>query len=55
MDIVTISTIGLYAFSIIVFLIFARFTSKLIKQHNDITPLLFEFEEADKKKKASEN
>ena len=34
---------------------FAKFTLKLIKQHNDIYPLLYEMEEADKKKERGES
>jgi len=50
MDTVTTVTILLWAFSLAVLYVFARFTLKLIRQHYDIYPLLYEFEEADKKK-----
>ena len=51
MDVVLVSTILIYAVSIGLFIIFGKFTLKLIRQHYDIYPLLYDFEEAEKKKK----
>ena len=51
MDTITVITVLLWAFSITIFYVFARFTLKLIRQHHDIYPLLYDFEEADKKRK----
>jgi hypothetical protein len=51
LDVVLISTILIYAVSIGLFIIFGKFTLKLIRQHYDIYPLLYDFEEAEKKKK----
>ena len=50
LDVVTASTIMVYAAAIILIGIFAVFTRKLIKQHNDIYPFLYDLEEAEKKK-----
>jgi len=50
-DIVTIITWGLLLFSLIIFYFFGRFTVKLIRQHHDISGLLYEFEEQEKKGK----
>jgi len=51
MDSVTLMTWGLFAFSLIVFYFFARFTLKLIRQHRNIYSLLYAFEEEEKKKR----
>ena len=51
MDSVMLMTVGLLAFSLIVFYFFARFTAKLIRQHRDISGLLYAFEEQEKKKR----
>jgi len=51
LDSVTLMTWGLFAFSLIVFYFFGRFTLKLIKQHRNIYSLLHAFEEEEKKKK----
>jgi len=50
-DIVTVITWGLLLFSLIIFYFFGRFTVKLIRQHHDISSLLYEFEEQEKKGK----
>ena len=55
MDVVTASTIMVYAAAIILIGIFAVFTRKLIKQHNDIYPFLYDLEEAEKKKDRGED
>ncbi|MGQ9680554.1 MAG: hypothetical protein ACUVV4_07305 [Candidatus Bathyarchaeia archaeon] len=49
-DNVTFWTVAVLAFSIIVFILFGRFTLKLIKQHYDINMLLYALEEEEKKK-----
>lgn len=54
MDVVTVSTILVYAAAIVLIGIFAMFTRKLIKQHNDIYPFLYDLEEAEKKKSRGE-
>lgn len=51
MDTIAVVTILLWAISLSVLYVFARFTLKLIRQHYDIYPLLYEFEESDKKNK----
>lgn len=51
MDIVDIMSVVIIIFSLLVFYWFGRFTIKLIKQHYDIYPLLYELEEAEKEKK----
>jgi len=50
-DIVTVITWGLLLFSLIIFYFFGRFTVKLIRQHHDISGLLYEFEEQEKEGK----
>ena len=52
MDMIDIVSIVIIVFSLGVFYWFGRFTYKLIKQHYDIYPLLYGFEEAEKKKKS---
>jgi hypothetical protein len=54
LDVVTVSTILVYAAAIVLIGIFAMFTRKLIKQHNDIYPFLYDLEEAEKKKSRGE-
>ncbi|HIH88226.1 TPA: hypothetical protein HA344_03330 [Candidatus Bathyarchaeota archaeon] len=54
MDIVFIYMILIYAASFVMIAWFVRFTIKLIKQHNDIYPLLYAMEEAEKKKERGE-
>ena len=54
MDALTLITVGLYAFSAVVFYAAYRFTKDLIRKHNDIYPLLYALEEADKKKARGE-
>jgi peptidoglycan/LPS O-acetylase OafA/YrhL len=54
----TPAIIAFLAFSLCTFLLigwFALVTRKLIKQHNDIYPLLYAMEEADKKKERGES
>jgi hypothetical protein len=51
LDVVLVSTILIYAVGIGLIALFARFTMRLIKQHNDIYPLLYDLEEAEKKKR----
>jgi len=51
---INIITIILFAISFVVFYWFYRFTIKLIKQHYNIYPYLYEVEEAEKKKKSGE-
>ncbi len=55
MDAVLVSTILVYAAAIGLIAIFARFTVKLIKQHYDIYPLLYDLEEAEKRKERGED
>jgi hypothetical protein len=55
MDTLTLMTIGLYVVSGIIFYVAYRFTKNLIKQHNDIYPLLYGLEEAEKKKQRGES
>ena len=50
-DSVTVMTWGLFAFSLVVFYLFGRFTLKLIRQHRNIYSLLAAFEEEEEKKK----
>jgi hypothetical protein len=54
MDIVLVYTILIYVAAFAMIAWFARFTLKLIKQHNDIYPLLYDIEEAEKKKQRGE-
>jgi hypothetical protein len=54
MDIVLAWTIVIYLAAFLLLGLFARFTMKLIKQHNDVYPLLYAMEEADKKKERGE-
>ncbi len=54
-DIVLVYTILIYLAAFAMLAWFARFTIKLIKQHNDIYPLLYDIEEAEKKKKRGES
>lgn len=51
MDVVLVSTILIYAVAIVIFILFGMFTVKLIKQHYDIYPLLYDLEEVEKKKR----
>jgi hypothetical protein len=51
MDIVDIVSLVLILFSLGVFYWFGRFTVRLIRQHYDVYPLLYELEESEKKKK----
>ena len=51
MDVVIIYTILIYVAAFLMIAWFARFTMKLMRQHNDIYPLLYDLEEADKKKR----
>jgi hypothetical protein len=55
MDIVLAWTIVIYAAAFALLGWFAWFTRKLIKQHNDIYPLLYAMEEAEKKKERGES
>jgi hypothetical protein len=54
-DIILVYTILIYFAAIIMIGLFAKFTLKLIKQHNDIYPLLYDLEEAEKKNKRGED
>ena len=54
MDIVLVYTILIYAAAFAMLAWFARFTIKLIKQHYDIYPYLYDLEEAEKKKQRGE-
>lgn len=51
MNIVDILSVVIIIFSLGVFYWFGRFTQNLIKQHYNINGLLYEMEEADKKKR----
>jgi hypothetical protein len=53
-DTLLIYTIIIYVAAIIMIGWFINFTLKLIKQHNDIYPLLYDLEEAEKKKERGE-
>ena len=53
-DIILVYTVLIYLAAFAMIAWFARFTIKLIKQHNDIYPLLYDIEEAEKKKKRGE-
>jgi hypothetical protein len=55
MDTVLAYTIVIYVAAIAMIAVFAGFTLKLIKQHNDIYPYLYDFEEAEKKHKRGED
>jgi hypothetical protein len=50
-DIVLEYTILIYVAAISMISLFGWFTWRLIKQHNDIYPLLYDLEEAEKKKR----
>jgi hypothetical protein len=54
-DIVIIYTILIYLAAFAMLGVFAKFTLNLIKQHNDIYPLLYAMEDAEKKKERGEN
>ena len=54
MDTLLLYTILIYAAAIIMIGWFVNFTLKLIKQHNNVYPLLYDLEEAEKKKKRGE-
>jgi hypothetical protein len=54
-DIILVYTIVIYAAAIAMIAVFAKFTLKLIKQHNDIYPLLYDLEEMEKKNKRGES
>lgn len=49
-DKVTLITLGIFIFSMLLLFWFGRFTLNLIKQHRNIYDLLFELEEEEKKK-----
>ncbi|MCW4049577.1 MAG: hypothetical protein NWE89_07545 [Candidatus Bathyarchaeota archaeon] len=51
MDLIDGMSYIIILFSLGVFYWFGRFTMKLIKQHYDIYPLLYDLEESEKKKK----
>ena len=51
MNMIDIMSIVIIIFSLGVFYWFGRFTQNLIKQHYNINGLLYEMEEAEKKKK----
>jgi hypothetical protein len=51
MNIIDILSVVIIIFSLGVFYWFGRFTQNLIKQHYNINGLLYEMEEADKKKR----
>jgi len=51
LDSVTLITLGILAFSLVVFYFFARFTAKLIRQHRDIYSLMHALEEDEEKKR----
>lgn len=53
-DIILVYTILIYVAAIAMIAVFAKFTLKLIKQHNDIYPLLYDLEEMEKKNKRGE-
>ena len=55
MDIVLAWTIVIYIAAFALLGLFGWFTWKLIKQHNDIYPLLYALEEAEKKKERGES
>jgi len=55
MDIILAWTIVIYLAAFLLLGLFALFTRKLIKQHNDIYPLLYAMEEADKKKERGDS
>lgn len=50
MDTALLLTVGIFAFSIFLFVMFGLFTLKLIRQHKDINYLLYALEEEEKKK-----
>ncbi len=50
-DKVTLMTLGIFIFSMLLLFWFGRFTLNLIKQHRNIYNLLFELEEEEKKKR----
>jgi hypothetical protein len=50
-DIVLVYTIIIYVAAIFMISLFGWFTLRLIKQHNDIYPLLYDLEETEKKKR----
>jgi len=50
LDTALLLTVGIFAFSIFVFIMFGLFTLKLIRQHKDINYLLYALEEEEKKK-----
>ena len=51
MNMIEILSVVIIIFSLGVFYWFGRFTQNLIKQHYNINGLLYEMEEADKKKR----
>ncbi len=51
MDIVDIISWSFIAISLGLFYLIGKFTMKLIKQHNNIYPLLYELDEAEKEKR----
>jgi hypothetical protein len=55
MDIVLAWTIVIYLAAFLLLGWFAMFARKLIKQHNDIYPLLYALEESDKKKERGDS
>ena len=52
MEMIDVASIVIIAFSLGVFYWFGRFTYRLIKQHQDIYPLLYGLEEAEREKKS---
>jgi hypothetical protein len=51
MDNVDIISLFFILFSLGIFYWFGRFTIRLIRQHHDIYPLLYELEESEKEKR----
>lgn len=51
MDTVDVVSVIIIVFSLGIFYWFGRFTLKLIRQHYDIYPLLYELEESEKEKR----
>ncbi len=54
MDVVAFYTILLWAGGIACIAVFAYFTLHLVKQHEDVYPLLYALEEAERKKERGE-
>jgi len=51
LDAVDVMSLAIIVFSLGVFYWFGRFTMKLIRQHHNIYPLLYELEESEKDKR----